>query len=288
MQDRRFYKMSGLGNDFVIFDARKEPLAPLPEALVRRIADRRAGPGCDQLLVIGPGAAQSDARMEIYNADGSSSQACGNGARCVAALLMEESGRGNVRLATPGGVAACERAGAAIRADLGRPRFGWHEIPLAGPARDTLLVELPGEAGEAGPFTAVNIGNPHAVFFPEAEERIVLHEAGPRFCRHPIFPEGANISFVRVEGRARLRVRVWERGAGATAACGTAACASLAAAARRGRSRRTARVQLPGGALEIEWRERDDHLLMTGPARFDYAGRICAQGARLTGWRRAR
>lgn len=264
-----FIKMHGLGNDFVVFDARREP-PRLDTAAVRRIADRRLGVGCDQLIVIEP-SSKADAFMRIYNADGGEVGACGNATRCVAHLLMGESGAEAATIET---VAGLLRAGArndgAVEVDMGPARLDWREIPLA-EARDTLHLGI--GAGALQDPVGVNVGNPHAVFFVGDAEAVALADLGPGLEHHPLFPERANIEAATVIAPDRIRLRVWERGAGITQACGTGACATLVAAARRGLTGRSATVILDGGALDIAWAD-DNHVLMSGPVATSFTGTL--------------
>jgi diaminopimelate epimerase len=258
-----FIKMHGLGNDFVVIDARATA-APGREALVR-IADRHLGAGCDQVLVLAPPeAAGADIYMRIYNPDGSEAQACGNGTRCVARLFMDETGRKGCTIQTVAGLLPCEDAGnGLVKADMGAPRFGWQDIPLS-EERDTL--ELGALNGLYGAPAAVNVGNPHTVFFVKNVAEVPLEEIGPQVERHVLFPERTNVEFAQVTGPESIRLRVWERGTGVTSACGSGACATMVAAARRGLTGRRAEITLDGGTLQMEWRESDGHVLMTGPA----------------------
>lgn len=266
-----FLKMHGLGNDFVVLDARSSGLV-LTEAAARAIADRNRGVGCDQLIVIEPArSGLSDAWMTIYNPDGSQSGACGNATRCVAWLLMQESGRDKVVIETKAGLLDAEvRGDRLVAVDMGPARLDWREIPLA-EAVDTLHLGI--SAGPLADPVAVSMGNPHAVFFVDDVAAIDLAALGPQLEHHGIFPERANIEVVQVLGPEKLRMRVWERGAGITQACGTGACATLVAAARRGLTARKADVVLDGGVLTIEWLP-DDHVLMTGPVALAFAGRL--------------
>ena len=267
--ERAFVKMHGIGNDFVVFDARKAPLALAAED-ARAIADRRTGVGCDQILVL-EASATADAFMRVRNADGGEAGACGNGARCAAALLMAESGCTEAVLETAAGpVAARAEAGGRVTVNMGKPRFGWRDIPLAEP-RDTLHVGL--AAGPLRDAVAIDMGNPHAVFFVADAEAVDLETLGPRLETDPLFPERANIEAVSVADPGGLRMRVWERGVGVTPACGTGACAALVAAHRRGLCGRRAAVRLDGGALEIDWRA-DGRVLMTGPAAVSFRGAL--------------
>jgi diaminopimelate epimerase len=266
-----FRKMHGLGNDFVVLDGRRGELA-VSAALARAIADRRTGIGCDQLIVIEPARdPAARALMRILNADGSEAEACGNASRCVARLLAEEAGDPHLRIETVAGLLDAEmlRDGR-VSVDMGPARTGWDEIPLARPT-DTLRVDL-----ALGPLAApvcTNIGNPHATFFVADAEAIDLASLGPELEHDRLFPERANIGVATVVDREHIRLRVWERGAGLTRACGTGACAALVAAHRRGLTGRHAIVALDGGELDIVWRA-DAHVMMTGPATLAYEGRF--------------
>ena len=273
-----FRKMNGLGNDFVVLDARARALPLAPDA-VRAIADREEGIGCDQLIVLEP-SRQADVFMRIFNADGGEVGACGNAARCVAALIAEEQDRPQIGIETESGpLAATVNGDGSVTIDMGVPRFAWNEIPLAEPFHDTRAIEL-----QIGPIDApvlhspsvVNVGNPHCIFFVEDTDEHDLARFGPMLEHHPLFPERANISLAQVLGPDALKLRTWERGAGLTRACGTAACASAVAAARRALTGRKVSVALPGGDLRIEWRASDGHVLMTGPYALDYEGTLPA------------
>ena len=273
-----FRKMNGLGNDFVVLDARPRALPLCPDA-VRAIADRKEGIGCDQIIALEP-SQHADVFMRIWNADGGEVGACGNAARCVAGLVAAERGQSKVSIETESGVlGAVVNEDGSVTIDMGAPRFGWDEIPLAEPFHDTRRIEL-----QLGPIddpvlhtpSVVNVGNPHCLFFVEDVEAHDLKRFGPMLEHHPLFPERANISLVQVLARDAIKVRTWERGAGLTRACGTAACAAAAAAARRELTGRKVKVTLPGGDLVIEWRERDGHILMTGPYALDFEGMLPA------------
>ena len=266
-----FAKMHGLGNDFVVIDARKRKLA-LGEAAVRAVADRHKGVGFDQLLVLERAKSKgADVFMRILNADGSEAEACGNGTRCVAELVMREKGKDHVTVETVAGLLAAESHGAGrVGVDMGVPRLAWREIPLA---RDCDTLNVPLTLGPLVVPVATSMGNPHATFFVEDAEAIDLASLGPKLEHDPIFPERANIGVVQVLSPERLRFRVWERGAGITIACGSGACAALVAAARRGLAKRKAGVVLDGGTLEIEWRG-DGHVLMTGPVATSFTGTL--------------
>jgi diaminopimelate epimerase len=275
-----FRKMHGLGNDFVVLDGRSDPRAlALDPSRIRAIADRRAGIGCDQLIVVAPPTDRSaDVRMLIFNADGSEVAACGNATRCVAWLAMVESGQNSVVIETRAGLLDAESRGPSqVAVDMGPARLDWREIPLA-QAENTLHLGI--SAGPLSDPVAVSMGNPHAVFFVEDAEAVDLEALGPGLEHHPIFPERSNIEVATIlppstDGNGRIRMRVWERGAGITPACGTGACATLVAAARRGLTPRRAELILDGGSLEIEWLP-DDHVLMTGPVASSFTGLLDA------------
>jgi diaminopimelate epimerase len=266
-----FIKMHGLGNDFVVIDARRDRLV-LGAAAARAIADRRAGIGCDQVLVVEPprnGAA--DAFLRILNADGGEAEACGNGTRCVARLVMDERRTEAAVVETVAGLLRAEAGPAGqVSVDMGEVRFGWRDIPLAGPV-DTL--RLPLAVGPLREPAAANVGNPHAVFFVDDAEAVPLAELGPRIEHHPLFPERANVEVAQVLAPDRIRLRVWERGAGVTRACGSGACAAVAAAHRRGLAARTADVILDGGLLRVAWRD-DGHATMSGPVAVSFTGAV--------------
>jgi diaminopimelate epimerase len=269
MRTLPFIKMHGLGNDFVVIDGRSRPVV-LTDDEARAIADRHTGVGCDQVIVVEP-AAEADAFMRIRNADGGEVHACGNAARCVASLLIDESGRPSVTIDTASGKLVAERAPAgAFTVDLGRPRLEWRDIPLAR-AMDTLHVGL--ALGPLRDPVAISMGNPHAVFFVDDVEVIPIETLGPQLEHDRLFPERANIGIAQVAGRDRLRLRVWERGAGLTRACGTGACAAAVAAHRRGLAGRRVAIVVDGGELEIAWRA-DDHVTMTGPVARSFTGEI--------------
>jgi diaminopimelate epimerase len=267
-----FLKMHGLGNDFVVFDARERALALAP-ATARALADRRFGIGCDQVIVIGPSTGTSDAAMRIYNADGGEVEHCGNAARCIARLLMEESGRARVVIAALGGTLVCTDAGDGdVTVDMGAPHLLWNEIPLAQPTdTNSFALNVDGATHIA---SAVSVGNPHCVLFVEDAENAPVAALGARIENHPLFPERVNVEFATVIDPTHLRMRVWERGAGITSACGTGACATAVAAHRRGLTERKIEIALDGGALAIEVRESDGHILMTGPATLVFKGEI--------------
>lgn len=272
-----FRKMHGLGNDFVVFDGRNGSLA-LDETSARALADRRLGIGCDQVIVMErPANSAADVFMRIFNADGDEVEACGNAARCVAHLLFEEKDEPVVRIDTLGGLLVCGEAGGnSVTVDMGPPRLGWQDIPLAHRADTNVLpLDIDGRELDAA---AVSVGNPHCILFVESVETAPVAELGPKIERHPLFPKRTNVEFVSALSQEKLRMRVWERGAGITRACGTGACAAAVAAIRRGACARKVDVVLDGGLLAIEWRSFDDHILMTGGASLAFTGDIDLAG----------
>ena len=267
-----FLKMHGLGNDFVVFDARNQALA-LDAAEARALADRKRGIGCDQLIVIEQGENGADIFMRIYNADGGEVESCGNAARCVARLLFKELKRSEIRIDTEGGLLICNDAGGGlVSVDMGAPILVWDKIPLAHPA-DTNNFALNVD-GDSHLVAAVSMGNPHCVLFVEDADDAPVERLGRRIETHPMFPNRTNVEFVTVLDRTHLRMRVWERGAGITQACGTGACAVAVAAHRRGLTGRSMDIVLDGGTLHLELRESDDHILMTGPSTLSYRGDV--------------
>jgi diaminopimelate epimerase len=260
---RPFLKMHGLGNDFVVFDARRDPLS-LTAAQVRAIADRHTGVGCDQLIVI-ERSDRADALMRIWNADGGEVEACGNASRCVAQVIGA-----NAVIETVAGLIEGTATANGASIDMGAPRFGWDEIPLAY-AMDTLHMPVGWETLENP--VAVNVGNPHVVFFVPDTDAIDLERLGPIIEHDPLFPARINVNAASIASREHIRLRVWERGVGLTRACGTGACATATAAMRRGLVGRTVTVTLPGGDLSIAWRD-DNHIVMTGPATTAFTGEI--------------
>jgi len=243
-----FLKMHGLGNDFVVFDARDSAFA-LSAPQAKAVADRHFGIGCDTVVVIRPGGAAADASILFYNADGTESESCFNASRCVARLLLDERGLARVKLSTKGGMLVCSDAGRGqVTVDMGEPRVDWDQVPVASPVDTTSFALDIG--GTSIPVSAVSMGNPHCVLFvPDAE-------------------------FAQVLDQGRIRMRVWERGVGVTLACGTGACATAVAAIRKGLTGRKVDLVLDGGVLKIEWREDDGHVLMTGPTAMPFRGRV--------------
>ena len=278
LQNRPFVKMNGLGNEIVVLDLRAAPV-PVTAAEARAIARPGAVP-FDQLMALyPPRTAGTEAFVRIFNSDGSEAGACGNGMRCIAALVSRATGKQALAFETPAGVVACEIGSmpGRVTADMGVPRLRWDEIPLAEEFRDTRAIEL-----QIGPIdkpvlhspSAVSMGNPHVIFWVDDVAAHDLARFGPMLENHPIFPERANISLAQVAGPDHLIMRTWERGAGLTRACGSAACAAAVAAFRTKRTGRKVRVTLPGGDLQIEWRESDDHVLMSGPVEFEFEGKL--------------
>ena len=275
MSGRPFVKMNGCGNDFVVVDALARPFAPDADQ-VRALSDRQTGQGFDQLIAIEP-SATGDAFMRVWNADGGSVQTCGNALRCVGWMLMEANGSDSVTIDTLGGPTVARRAGPdRITVDMGPPRLDWTEIPLA-EEMDTRGIEL-----QIGPIDdpvlhtpgAVSMGNPHVVFFTDRLDDGFVTGSGSLIEHHPLFPEGVNVGFAHVLAPDRIRLRVWERGAGLTKACGTGACAALVACARRGLTGRRATVVVDGGELDIHWDETNGHVLMTGPVEVERTGML--------------
>jgi diaminopimelate epimerase len=276
LANRDFVKMNGLGNKIVVVDLRRAP-QPIEPAAARAAARQEP---YDQLMALYPARGNADALVRIYNSDGSEAGACGNGMRCVAALVAAETGRADVNFETPAGMISCRRtANDLFTVDMGRPRFRWDEIPLAREFADTHAIKL-SYGPPAGPILhspfAVSMGNPHIIFWVEDPKAYDLAAIGPVLEHDPLFPERANITLAAIPSRERLVIRTWERGAGLTQACGSAACAAAVAAARLGRAERRVTVSLPGGELAVEWRAGDDHVLMAGPVAYEYRGRFDA------------
>ena len=275
LEGRPFFKMNGIGNKIIVLDLRGADV-PVSASEARAIG-RAPELAFDQLMVIHePQRAGSAGQLEIFNIDGSLSGACGNGTRCVAWAVLRDSARDDVVLESAAGQLECHREGPwRFRVDMGVPAFGWQEIPLAFEIADTgaiLLSDPPPAAAGLPAFCAVNMGNPHAVFFVDDPEAYDLAATGTAVEHHPLFPQKVNMSLARVNGSDTIGLKVWERGAGATLACGSAACATLVAAVKRGLCSRKATVGLPGGDLVIEWRESDGHVLMTGDVELEFEG----------------
>jgi len=280
LANRRFLKMNGLGNEIVIVDLRGSDSRLSAEEARAAAAEPRSR--FDQLMAVhDPVTPGTDAYMRIYNSDGSQSAACGNGTRCVAWAMMSDpvmarpADKDGLLLETRAGLLPVSRVDAtSFAVDMGRPRLRWDEIPLREPFQDTRRIELqigPIDAPVLHSPSALSMGNPHAIFWVDDVDAHDLARFGPMLENHPIFPERANISLAQVVAPDRIRLRVWERGAGLTKACGSAACAALVAAARKKLTGRRATVTLPGGDLLIEWRD-DDHVLMTGPVELEGEG----------------
>lgn len=272
-----FLKMNGLGNDFVVIDAR-ETKPDLSQSLIAQLGARGAdGIGFDQFISVERSPVGATAFMRIWNSDGGEVAACGNATRCVGQLLMEESGSDWATIQTRAGLlnAYATEDPDFITVNMGAPRLAWDQIPLAEEFRDTKAIEL-----QIGPIddpildtpSVVNVGNPHAIFWVEDPESYDLAKVGPLLERHPMFPEGANISLARVNTEDSITIKVWERGAGLTKACGTAACAVTVAAVRKKYTDRKVTVELPAGDLIIEWRSEDDNIWMTGPVETEFEG----------------
>jgi diaminopimelate epimerase len=272
----QFVKMNGLGNEIVIVDLRRTP-NPIGAGEARAAARQQP---FDQLMALYPAHGSAEASIRIYNSDGSEAGACGNGMRCVASLVSAATGKASLDFETVAGLVSCWRADdGRFTVDMGAPRFRWDEIPLARVMPDTRAIELqfgPPDAPMLSSPSAVNMGNPHAIFWVANPGAYDLRKIGPQLEYHPLFPERANITLAATPSRDHVVIRTWERGAGLTKACGSAACAVAVAAARLGRTGRKVTVTLPGGDLSIEWRESDDHVLMTGPVEYEHAGRFDA------------
>lgn len=271
-----YWRMDGLGNDFVIVDLRGG--GEMTAAAARLLGDREGPFGCDQVITLTT--KSGGTHMAIFNADGTAAGACGNAARCVGWLLMEELGVDRLLIGSPSGpLAATRAADHRVTVDMGPPRLRWDEIPLAEQTEDTRFVDVklgPIDAPVLWGPSAVSMGNPHCVFFVPDAEAQALHRFGPLVENHPMFPERCNVSVAEVRDRQTIRLRTWERGVGITRACGTAACAALVSAVRRRLTDRAANVIVDGGTLAIAWRDMDDHVLMTGDIRLSTQGRFRA------------
>jgi diaminopimelate epimerase len=286
LANHKFVKMNGIGNEIVIVDLRAG--GGTIGAADARAAAKAQGAGYDQLMALYPPRTPgTDAFIRIYNNDGSEAGACGNGMRCVATLVAGQTGKDVLTFETASGVLNCRKnENSQFTVDMGVPRLKWNEIPLAEEFSDTRTIEL-----QIGPIdkpllhspSVVNMGNPHAIFWVDDIHAFDLEKFGPLLENHPIFPERANITLAHIVSRDHIEIRTWERGAGLTRACGSAACAAAVAAARLRRTERTVRVTLPGGELMIEWRASNDHVLMTGPAQFEFEGRFNAKLFENTG-----
>lgn len=253
--------MHGLGNDFVVIDAR-ETHVEVTDARARAIADRHTGIGCDQLIVVGR-STQADVSMRIFNADGSEVEACGNATRCIPLFVGRD-----VTIETKAGILDARIADGGASVDMGAPRFEWREIPLSY-AMDTY--SLPTSWEDLPPPFCVNVGNPHVIFFVDDLDAVDMDRLGPLIEHDPLFPARVNVNFAQVLDAHNIRLVVWERGAGLTQACGTGACATAVAAIRRGLVQGPVTVSLPGGDLVIDW-QPGGHIQMTGPATFVFSG----------------
>jgi diaminopimelate epimerase len=276
LANHAFSKMNGIGNEIVVVDLRDSRGGVTPD-------DARAVASAvpyDQLMVLQPPRLSGTAAfISIYNSDGSEAGACGNGMRCVVKKLFEATGAAAATFETRAGLLNCWQGPVSdlYTVDMGAPKFDWQDIPLAEEFRDTRYIELqigPIDAPILHSPSAVNMGNPHAIFWVDDVHAYDLSRVGPLLENHPIFPDRANITLAHIVDRDHITIRTWERGAGLTKACGSAACATAVAAARLKRANRIVQIALPGGDLAIEWRERDDHVLMTGPATSEYEGRF--------------
>ncbi|KQS57733.1 diaminopimelate epimerase [Brevundimonas sp. Leaf363] len=270
-----YIRMNGAGNDFVVVNALETAFRPTQEQ-ARTLGNKATGPGFDQIIGIEPSDG-ADAFMRVWNSDGGMVETCGNALRCVGWLLLQSTGRDAVTIDTLGGLTTARRAGPdQVTVDMGRPRLRWDEIPLA-EEMQTYGIEL-----QVGPIDdpvvhtpgAVSMGNPHVVFFTDRLDDGFVRGTGSLIEHHPLFPEGVNVGFAHVLAPDRIRLRVWERGAGLTKACGTGACAALVAATRRGLTGRRATVEVDGGELQIDWDQATDHVLMTGPVETEGTGTL--------------
>jgi diaminopimelate epimerase len=277
LANQAFVKMNGIGNEIVVVDLRAK--GGTIEPAEARAAAAPQGAPYDQLMALYPPRTPgTEAFIRIYNNDGSEAGACGNGMRCVADIVSKQNGKSALTFETTAGILNCWKGvDGLFTVDMGPPRFKWNEIPLAEEFHDTRAIEL-----QIGPIDApvlhspavVNMGNPHAIFWVDDVTTHNLERFGPLLENHPIFPERANITLAHITSRDAITIRTWERGAGLTKACGSAACAAVVAAARLKRTNRKVKVTLPGGELTIDWRISDDHVLMTGPVQFEFAGKF--------------
>jgi len=271
-----FTKYHGLGNDFILLDNRHDSTPCLTPEEAVRWCDRNFGIGADGVIFALPGQGDSDYTMRIFNSDGSEPEMCGNGIRCLARFLADLEGVStkNYRIHTLAGLILPQiQENGQVTVDMGEPILAASKVPTKLGEPDQTAQEVPLEvAGQSWAVTCVSMGNPHCIIFVEDVAAIPLAELGPQFEHHPVFPQRTNTEFIEVVRRDYLKMRVWERGAGATLACGTGACASLVAAVLTGRADRSATLELPGGNLAIEWSAQTNHILMTGPAQRVFAG----------------
>ncbi len=272
-----YKKMNGLGNEFVVLDLRAKP-AQIDTEIAQKLANPKSGPGCDQVISIEHRQGHGDVFMGVWNADGAEVSACGNAARCIGWLLMEENASDTVSFLTGGGKLHATRIGDhRVAVDMGEPKFHWREIPLSEQMDDTRFIDV-----KLGPIdspvlwgpSAVNVGNPHCIFFVDDIYKHALDRFGPMIEHHPLFPERVNVSIAQATSKHAIRLRVWERGVGITKACGTAACATLVAANRRRLTERKGIVTLDGGDLAIEWRQSDNRIIMAGAIELEGDGRL--------------
>ncbi len=282
----KFYIMNGAGNRFGVFDARAHTSFAMTSELAKATA-ATGGPlgtmGADQIIIMRPPKTENaksesaDVFMESWNADGAQVDACGNASRCIPWLVMEETGRDKINLQTNAGLLQTWRTGAfSVAVDMGEPRLNWDEIPLK-EYMDTRVIDVkvgPIDAPILARPGAVNMGNPHCVFFVDNADETAVEKIGPMIEYHPLFPQQCNVGFAEIRSRTEIRLRVWERGAGLTKACGTGACAALVAANRQNRTGRSAKIIMDGGDLDIEWREKDGHVIMIGPVELEFKGEL--------------
>lgn len=267
-----FIKMHGLGNDFVIIDARQNGFMP-DQDFCLRLADRHRGIGYDQLIILTPPKSdQADLFVHFYNADGTTAQACGNGTRCIARLLFEEKQKQQGKIETISGILSVwQEEENSICVDFGNPGLAWHDLPLA-QEMDTSSVDLGFEALPVA--CCVSVGNPHTVFFVKDVTTIPLETLGPKIEHHPLFPERTNVEFAQILDNDNIRMRVWERGTGITQACGSGALATFIAARRRGFKNTHALIHLDGGKLKTMWREENGHVILCGAASLSFCGTL--------------
>ena len=264
----KFKKMHGLGNDFIIFDGREQNI-DLSENDVRLLANRQTGIGCNQLIIIQK-SDKAEGFLHIQNSDGSLAESCGNATRCVASLIMSQTGKKSAEIDSLNGLLHCERNLGEVTVDMGEPRFGWLDIPLS-EARNTLNLGL--TVGALKNPVALNVGNPHVVFFVENAEEIDVATLGPIIEKYPLFPERVNVNVAQILNEDTIRLRVWERGAGITRACGTGACATLVAANKRGFTNKVGKIILDGGNIKVEW-TKGNRIIMTGDTALSFEGEV--------------
>ncbi len=275
-----FTKYHGLGNDFILIDNRSSSSPVLTPEQAIKLCDRHFGIGADGVIFALPGENGTDYTMRIFNCDGSEPEMCGNGIRCLAGFLADLEGesrnKDSYRIHTLGGVMIPQLiSNGLVKVDMGLPRLLAGEIPTTlAPAQEKVISQPLEVAGQTWEVTCISMGNPHCIAFVEDVAAIELEIIGPKFEHHPAFPQRINTEFIQVVRRDYLKMRVWERGAGITLACGTGACASLVAGVLTGKCDRTATIELPGGCLQIEWSEVDQRVYMTGPAERVFTGKL--------------